>query len=236
MQQSKKTRNLNRSVSEAVRAAVLAGRLAPGERLSPRVLATEHNVSLSVAREALTRLSEQGLVASEHHRGFSVVTLDIDDMRDLYRLRILIEGTAFRDAVENGDLDYEAAVVASHHRLERTHQATSHGSRETSEAWSLAHREFHRQLLSASTSSRLRDLADRLRQTSELYRRWSETLTDGGASRDVVGEHRALVEAVLAHDADLAVTVLSNHINTTLALLEQYAADHTAAPAPRSRT
>jgi DNA-binding GntR family transcriptional regulator len=211
-------------VFAAVRADVLSGRLAPGSRLSPRALATQHEVSLSVVREALTRLSEQGLVVAEPQLGFTVVDLDLDDMRDLYRLRVLIEGEALRDAIEHGDVEYEARVVASHHRLERTPHLLEDGSGQITEEWAAAHGEFHHQLLSASTSPRLRDLADRLRDTSELYRRWSGTLTTALPPRDIPDEHRALMQAVLDHDAERAVSLITDHINLTASLLELYAA------------
>jgi len=216
-------RNLSRAVFAAVRAEVLSGRLAPGTKLSPRALATEHDVSLSVVREALTRLSEQGLVIAEPQLGFSVVSLDLEDMRDLYRLRVLIEGTALRDAIEHGDIEYETRVIASHHRLERTPHMVEGGSGQITDEWAAAHGEFHHQLLSASTSPRLRELADRLRDTSELYRRWSGTLTAGLPPRDIADEHRALMQAVLDHDAEGAVSLITAHINRTAAVLEAYA-------------
>ncbi|HWF53283.1 MAG TPA: FCD domain-containing protein [Solirubrobacteraceae bacterium] len=78
---------------------------------------------------------------------------------------------------------------------------------------------------------RLRDLADRLRDTSELYRRWSGTLTTNLPPRDIPDEHRALMQAVLDHNADGAVTLITDHINRTASLLELYAAE---APEPAS--
>ena len=216
-------RTLSRAVFAAVRGEVLSGRLDPGSRLLPRELAAKYDVSVSVVREALTRLSEQGLVVAEPQLGFSVVSLDLDDMRDLYRLRVLIEGTALRDAIEHGDIEYETRVIASHHRLERTPQMVDDGSGQITEEWAAAHGEFHHQLLSASTSPRLRDLADRLRDTSELYRRWS-TLTRELPRRDIPDEHGALMQAVLDHDADGAVVLITDHINRTALVLAKYPA------------
>jgi DNA-binding GntR family transcriptional regulator len=228
-------RNLSRVVFSAVRADVLSGRLAPGSRLLPREIAAQHEVSVSVVREALTRLSEQGLVVAEPQLGFSVISLDLDDMRDLYRLRVLLEGTALRDAIEHGDIEYETRVIASHHRLERTPHLLADGSGQITDEWAAAHGEFHHQLLSASTSPRLRDLADRLRDTSELYRRWSGTLTTALPPRDIPDEHKALMQAVLDHDAEGGVALITGHINRTASLLETYAAHtpDTAQPTPR---
>ena len=228
-------RNLSRAVFGAVRAEVLSGRLAPGERLSPRALATQHDVSLSVVREALTRLSEQGLVVAEPQLGFSVVELDLDDMRDLYRLRALIESTAFGDAIAHGDLEYETRVIASHHRLERTPAVNPDGSRGITDDWSAAHEQFHYELLSAATSPRLLELARRLRDTSELYRRWSGAFAGGLPPRDVAAEHRALMKAVLDRDVDRGVALITDHINLTATLLEAGAVDgHADEDPPRA--
>jgi DNA-binding GntR family transcriptional regulator len=205
-------RSLSHAVLVELRAEILAGRHEPGARLSPRALATRFEVSLSVVREALNRLTEQGLVTSEAQLGFAVVRLDLQDVRDIARVRILIEGTALRDAVEHADVEYEARVLASHHRLSRT--AGGQPELPTSEEWAIAHAEFHATLISAAPSPRLRDLAAGLRDMSELSRRWSETI-DRQVVRDVAGEHRALTAAVLAHDADLAVSLLTDHIVLT---------------------
>jgi len=224
-------RSLSRAVYAGIRADILAGRYAPGAKLSPRAIATEYNVSLSVVREALTRLTEQDLVVAAPQLGFSVVELDIDDVRDISRLRILIEGAGFREAIEHADVEYEAAVVASHHRLSRTPYVTGHPGETVTDEWARAHAEYHRALLSACPSPRLRDLAASLRDTAELFRRWSGSFDVNQEPRDVPAEHRGLMEATLDHDADRAVGLLTEHINKTAAVLELYLDSGARSPA-----
>ncbi len=127
-------RSLSRAVYADIRADILAGRYEPGAKLSPRAIATEHQVSLSVVREALTRLTEQDLVVAAPQLGFSVVELDIADVRDISRVRILIEGEGLREAIEHADVEYEARVVASHHRLSRTQYITGHAGETVTDA------------------------------------------------------------------------------------------------------
>ncbi len=215
--------SLSVAVYTQMRAAILAGRFEPGSRLSPRELATEFDVSLSVVREALSRLAEQGLVVATPQLGFSVVSLDIDDLRDLTKVRVLIEGTALREAVEHTDVEYETRVVAAHHRLMRTPFLVDKASMTITDDWAAAHAAFHDALISASPSPRLCELAGNLRDHSELYRRWSGTLAPGEQQRDVAGEHRRLMEAVLDHDADRAVELLTDHFNLTTSILIAYA-------------
>jgi DNA-binding GntR family transcriptional regulator len=215
-------RSLSRAVYAEIRADILAGRYAPGAKLSPRAIATEHKVSLSVVREALTRLTEQDLVVAAPQLGFSVVELDIADVRDISRVRILIEGEGLRQAIEHADVEYEARVVASHHRLSRAQYITGHAGETVTEEWALAHADYHRALLSACPSPRLRDLAASLRDTAELYRRWSGSFDVHQEPRDVPAEHRGLMQATLDHDPERAVALLTDHINKTASLLECY--------------
>lgn len=219
-------RSLTRAVFGRIRADILAAVYEPGARLSPRALAAEANVSMSVVREALTRLAEQGLVVAEPQLGFSVVKLEMDDVRDLSALRVLIEGAAMRSAVENADVEYEARVIAAHHRLSRTPFFADPNALTSSEEWALAHSQFHAALLSASPSPRLRELAATLRETAELYRRWSGMVSREHGRRDVAAEHRALMQAAIDRDADLAVVLCGNHINTTTTLLEAFVEEH----------
>jgi DNA-binding GntR family transcriptional regulator len=215
--------SLSVAVHDRMRADILAGRFDPGSRLSPRELATEFEVSLSVVREALSRLAEQGLVVATPQLGFSVVSLDVDDLVDLTKVRVLIEGAALRQAVEHTDIEYETRVVAAHHRLTRTPFLADEASKTITDEWAAAHAAFHDALISASPSFRLRDLSANLRDHSELYRRWSGPFAAGNKRRDVEGEHRSMMQAVLDHDADRAVHLLADHINLTTSILISFA-------------
>lgn len=183
------------------------------------MIAVDLGVSLSVVREALTRLAEQGLVTAEPQLGFSVVSLDLNGASDLNRVRSLVEREAIRDAIEHADLEYEARVVASHHRLARTPQWVDEARVTVSDAWAAAHSQFHAALLSTCTSPRLIELATNLRETAELYRRWSSTFTAPELRRDVASEHANLMHAALDRDAELGARLTGEHIDRTTALL-----------------
>jgi DNA-binding GntR family transcriptional regulator len=218
-------RSLSRAVFADVRAEILTGTYPPGSRLSPRAIATKADVSLSVVREALTRLAEQGLVVAEPQIGFSVVSLDLDDIRDLSKVRVLIEGAAFKDAIEHADVEYEARVLASHHRLVRTAQGYDEETQTVTEEWARAHAQFHSALLSASPSPRLRELAAGMRETAELYRRWSGVFSTDQDQRDVAAEHQALMQAALDRDVERGVVLVGEH-NRTTELLAHYVEAH----------
>lgn len=206
-----------------LRTDILSGRFPPGSKLNVRALALQGGVSLSVIREALTRLAEQRLVIAEPQLGFSVVSIDVDDLRDITRLRIMIEGTALTDAVLHGGIEYESCVVSAHHRMSRTNYFCDGSDEIVTDEWAEAHSMFHDVLISAAPSMRLRRLSAALRDSSELYRRWSGPFHESSPPRDVADEHRELVDAVLNHDAERAASLLTEHIRVTSDRLASYA-------------
>lgn len=214
---------LTEEVFEQLRTSLLNGAFEPGQRLKLTKLGAEFGVSLSVIREALTRLSEQGLVTANPQRGFSVVALSIADLEDLTRVRSQVETLALRQSLERGDIPWETSVVAAHHTLERTAILGEDG--QLNETWPVAHRAFHKALLAGCGSPRLEAIATSLRDSSELYRRWSWSW-GGDRHRDLVAEHRLLMTLALERDPDSAVVVLTEHIQRAPRALIAYAREH----------
>lgn len=213
-------RTLAEEVYTSLRAELFRGQLEPGSKLKLATLSTQYGVSLSVVREAMTRLSEQGLVQAYPQRGFRVTPLSVEDLLDLTRARLLIETLALRESIAEGDLAWESSVLATHHTLERTTFTTDQGH--IREPWTQAHRTFHHALLAGTKSRRLESIATGLRDCSELYQHWSRELAHD-TDRDVASEHRTIAELTVARDADGATKALAGHIERTTAALVNYA-------------
>ncbi len=209
-----------------IRSDILAGHLTPGAKLPFAELVARYGGSTSVIREGLTRLVEQGLVQAEPQHGFRVVPLSITDLDDLTTARCELEGLVLRLSIAAGDLEWESAIVAAHHTLERTPMApvpdgdTDEGddSGALSDEWRAAHARFHNALIAGCPNVRLRTMASSLRDAAELYRSWSGRLGHD-QHRDIPGEHGAIAEAVLSRDADRAVAALTTHLRRTADLL-----------------
>jgi DNA-binding GntR family transcriptional regulator len=208
------------AVFEALRADLVDGRIEPGERLKLPALVERFGVSMTVVREALTRLAEQRMVIAVPNRGFSVMPLSVEDLRDLTHVRLRLETMALRDSIERGALSWETAVVAAHHALNRTPYVDDKG--DLNAAKMLAHRDFHHALGSGCGSPRLIELVDNLRDSAELYRAWARSIAHDH-ERDVTAEHDEIARAALAHDADAAVAALRDHIERSTAALLRYA-------------
>ncbi|MEY9951884.1 GntR family transcriptional regulator [Leifsonia sp. EB34] len=229
------TETLGVQLIEVLRRDLLAGRFPPGSPLRLVALSQQFGTSVSVVREALLRLSEQGLVTLTPNAGFRVQAVSKSDLDDLTDLRVMIECEALRRAIAEGDAEWEAGVLAAHHLLERA-PVLDEGERGTSEEWSAAHARFHAALIAACGSPRLIGIAGSLRDSAELYRQLSTEASIGGA-RDVPGEHRRMLELALARDADAAVALLETHLRTTAELIqpivERLEIDGAPAPGPR---
>jgi DNA-binding GntR family transcriptional regulator len=225
MARQRQGRSLAEDVYEAVRADVLLGRRLPGSRIQLRDLADEHGVSLSVVREAVTRLASEDLVVATPQRGFRVRSLSLADLRDLTGVRIQIETIALRESIAKGDVDWEANLVSAHHRLAGTPTQLEDGTPNL--GWMAVHGAYHTALCAAAGSPTLERIRRQLFDASELYRYWSATLpvrTVQTVRRQTGEEHRDICEAALARDADRAVEFLSAHLNATAVQLETAAA------------
>ncbi|WP_433655279.1 GntR family transcriptional regulator [Nocardia sp. CA-128927] len=203
---------LTEQVYTHLRDAIMRGEYAPGDALKPQDLAKELGVSLAVVREALVRVVGDGLADRLHNRGFAVPAFSDRRWQDVAEARRTIEPVLLRMSIERGDVEWESRVRAAHHRLTRT-PAFDDG-KFYSEAWSEAHRVFHRTLLEGCGNSVLLETFDRMWIASELTRRWSG---HRNPDRDGAEEHRSLEAAALARDADAAAETLTRHLTLTAA-------------------
>lgn len=209
-------RSLTSQAFDRLRADILAGALRPNERLRIQQLSERYDVGATAIREALSRLVTEGLVESEDQRGFCVSAVSRDELQDLTRTRIWAEQTALRLAIEHGDLEWESAVLASFHRLSKAPSPASDPA--AAGTWRAAHRQFHFTLLSGCGSPWTVRLCALLYDQTERYRSLASRTT-GHKARDVLKEHRQLMDAVLARDAGSACELVASHFQSTTDLI-----------------
>jgi DNA-binding GntR family transcriptional regulator len=209
--------NLTQGAYEALRADLLACRIAPGSRLKIQDLCQQHEVSLGAIREALSRLTSEGLVVAEPQRGFRVAPISRADLEDLTMVRIEVESLCLARAIAVGTVDWEARLVAAFHRLSRMPERVASDPARSADDWAEAHAGFHTALVDGADSPWLLRLHAQLYAQSERYRRLSIPL--GAMDRDVGGEHRAIMEAALARNTDRAQALMRRHIGATTTIL-----------------
>lgn len=193
-------------VLEAVRDAILDGILPPGMRLRQEELASAFDTSRIPIREALRVLEYEGLVSSEPHRGFTVTSLDADEVEEIYDLRTVLETHAVRLAVPlltDVDLDELGSLF----------RAITDAPDE--DAGLVARERFYQRLYSVTARPRLVGLITRLRQDVARSLRWMRVPHSPE-------HHQRFWEAVQQGDADLAAEQLASHYRRITALLQRY--------------
>ena len=192
---------------QQIRADIVFGRIAPGERLRLDRMRSDYGVAIGTLREILSRLSAEGLVLAEGQRGFEVPPVTARNLRELAGLRLLLEARAVEQSFAAGDVEWEGRVVAAHHKLERVEQRLLAGERELA-LWKRYDGEFHQALISACGS---RELMAAHAQAFDKYLRYLMIAFSFRGETAAV-EHRRLRDAALARDAGGAIAVLEEHI------------------------
>ncbi len=201
------------AVYEQLRSDIAHGVLEPGSKLRVEAMCSRYEVGASPVREALSRLSSEGLVCRTDLRGFSVAPLNWDELPILTQNRVQLEGIALRQSIENRDTAYEDALVLLVHRLSRTPRSLSEEHYVTNPAWESLHLEFHRALLSRCPSRWLRTFCDTLADEAYRFRQLAAGKTF--SSRNEHAEHVAIFEAAIEGRSDDAIRLLGEHYTRT---------------------
>jgi DNA-binding GntR family transcriptional regulator len=200
---------LRRQVLEQLRQSIIAGRLAPGERLVERQLIAMMAVSRTVIREALRQLESEGLVSIVPNKGPVVRVLTLDEARELYAIRSVLEGLAAR-------LFVEQSSDAQINRLENALSAVESAyNSDDAEKMLAAKNTFYDVLLEGARSSTLSNMLDLLHGQIWRWRAMGlahphRSVTRG---RESTVNLRALLQAIKARDAALAENTLRDEIN-----------------------
>jgi DNA-binding GntR family transcriptional regulator len=199
------TRNASVAATELIRAAILDGRLEPGQRLKEEELARELGISRTPVREALLYLQAEGLVEAAPNRGAAVRAYAPEEIEDMYDLRALLEGHAAGRAATR-------ISAADLRRLRRSNERFARldaGERDLAELI----REnlvFHNTILEAAGSERL---AQMVRQVIELPLVYKSFYWYAPAQKRVSDHyHEQLTIALAAQDAPRAELLMTEHV------------------------
>jgi len=191
------------AVLDAVKHAILTGRLTPGQPLIETELAAQLGVSKTPVREALKTLAGAGLVTMSPYKGASVRMVDDALAHSVYDIRVLLEPEAVRRSAARGGAganSWETAQAA----LDAADRATNRADRQQ------ANREFHRTLYAGCGNDLMVGILDGLRDQTALVS--TAVWTRNATWEQEAAEHRAILEAIRAGRADVAASLLEEHI------------------------
>lgn len=212
------TKNLSEQAHERIRRDILNGELFPGDKLQIEAISDRYGIGMAPVREALNRLSSEGLVERKSQRGFFVTEISMAALEELVKTRIWLETLALRESILNHDEAWEEQLVLAYHRLARTQRRLPpEAGRDLSEEWELRHKEFHLLLLDRCGSSWLLGFCSTMMDQAVRYRSLSMNVHPSLLRRQgAAAEHEALLNAAIERDADRACRLLTEHYTTTL--------------------
>jgi DNA-binding GntR family transcriptional regulator len=198
----------------AMREQIRDGRLAQGQRLVVADVTRRLGVSNGPVREAIRRLTGEGLVEITPHRGAAVREFSNRDVREIFEVREALEGLAARLAAERIN-DHGRDRLARLHEEGRATLAAGGGYIDHNQS-------FHEMIYELSGNERVREQARQL--TVPIYRLRLHHRMDPGYARTSSAEHALVVEAILSGDGAAAERAMRNHIrNSGAAMLEALA-------------
>lgn len=214
------TETLASMAYQRLRHDIINAQFLSGQKLHIRELCERYDVGLSPMREALNRLSRDGIVSQSDRRGFSVTPLTEAHLHELIKTRCWLNEIALRESIVNGDSAWEEAIVLAFHRLSRIPRyLIEDNKRAYNPEWEQMHRTFHSCLIAACGSSWLKGFCEQLFDAADCFRHLSRV---SSARRELrQDEHREIMDAVLARDTNKAVELLNLHVTSTAALVQQ---------------
>jgi GntR family transcriptional regulator, carbon starvation induced regulator len=202
---------LTEALHERLRHDIILGVLPPAAKLKLEKLSKAYDVSVNTLRETLSRLASDGLVVAEGQKGFAVLPVSDDDLRDITEMRQLLECHALKQSIAAADIDWEGRVVGAYHKLSKVEALVEAEPETYGEPWERANQEFHEALVSNCRSRWLRLYLRAMYDHSRRYRMLSLKTKPFPRSQSAE-EHRRILEASIKRDADQAAGLLADHI------------------------
>lgn len=188
-----------------IRAQILSGARAGGDWLREGDLAESIGVSRTPVREALRRLTAEGLVRYERNRGVQVAAWTGADLEEIFSLRSVLEPWACRLAATSTSVDLEELD-----RLAHDMDAAANGSVADVDRITELNNRFHRLILEGSGNRRLGSVVSSVIEVPLVWQTFSH-YTDADLRRSLA-HHHELVAALTAGDPDWAESVMRSHV------------------------
>lgn len=196
-------------IARTLRRAISDGAFTPGTQLGEAALARSLGVSRGPLREAMQRLTQEGLLVSHRNRGLFVAELTPDAVEDMYLLRTTVETSALDRVLEQGRGEHAADALD-----EAVHAMAALADEPRSAAMVAADLAFHHALVESARSPRLSRVHETVLVETSMCLHAMRGTYSGAAAR--LAEHRAIAHAVRSGDRVRARTLLVEHMRDGL--------------------
>jgi DNA-binding GntR family transcriptional regulator len=197
-------RTFRQHIAERLRAAILSGDIAPGSQLVETTLAEQFSVSRGPLREALRQLIEEGLLVTVPYTGTHVISLSVQDVREIYSMRITLERFAFEQAWPRRDAAFERELRRRNDALLVTIDAADDAASIQAEL------DLHGFVYEASGHQLLQRTWAGLRGRLQLY--WAAHHRAHGIRGPRRDSHDSYVQTALGDDLQAMLDEVSRHM------------------------
>lgn len=200
---------------------IVRGHFAPTEKLAMSQLKGRYGIGVGPLREALTRLIGERLVTGISQRGYRVAPMSIAELDAIYDARAELEGLLIRLAIERGDDEWEAVILARAHTLSKIDRVLD--ADEMLERWDTRHQALHDAMVAGCGCPPLLQSRAALFDQAQRYRHlWlRQTVFSSEALSDKQREHQALLDLILARDARAASRMMREHLMTPVPIIRK---------------
>jgi len=202
----KPARSITEHTYRQIKAELLRCKLKPGARLRTNELSARFNVSLSGIREALSRLSAEGLVEADPQRGFRATPLSPRDLSDLVEAAIAIDSICIRQSVARGDEAWEQRVRKAGDKVIASAMKLVGAGGQLNRQFLADHHDFHQALISACDNPWMLKMRDTCNLQAERYRQLC--VPRGPELDEINAGYVEITEAALLRNADKAVELM----------------------------
>lgn len=202
------------AVAEILRSDIQSGRRPPGTRLRQATVAEEFGVSTTPVREAFVQLQREGLVRIEPHRGAIVRQPSLREVEETYEIRGRLESLATLRAVERADGDLVSELQDVVDAIDRA---------EDSKEYLELNKAFHLRLYQQADRPQLLEMIETLRDASSAY--LNLYLTEWPPAAEINEQHRRILAAVKAQDAEKASQLMEAHLERTVNSIRPFLSD-----------
>ena len=197
-------RPLYEEVAERLRTSIFSHELAPGSWIDEQAIAKEYGISRTPMREAIKILAAEGLITMKMRRGAYVTEVSKSDLNQIFTVLALLEGQACRETALKASEGQLEALDSIHMKLERAAE-----DRDLEQFFAI-NQSFHDKLQEISNNPWMKRVIDDLRKVLKLQRR--DSLSKRGRLESSLVEHRKILSALLARDADLSEKLMKEHL------------------------
>lgn len=196
------------AVADRLRSEIQSGKVAPGSKLRQGDIARRYGVSTTPVREAFQLLQAEGFLRIDPHRGALVFRPTVEEMREVFEMRIVLEQHAISHAIRNiteEDLTELRELIA---QLERSDDPSE---------WRQLNTRFHTRIYEASGRARLVAVIRNLTDSTTGYSQMATLRAPRSWWNN--SQHVELVDAIERRDEDRAKRILQEHLNLTVSFV-----------------